>query len=106
MHLTCLGTFKRFLQILTRSFGGIYRPHWLTDEEKEETTQTTCLASYLSKEFHRKVRPLKDLCWWKIVEFRTSFLYTGLITLQNVSVDCLEFRKEYIKIWLLLGFIT
>lgn len=85
MHLTCLGTFKRFMTILDKGFQRHDGEHVLNVEEKEEVNKSILEKKQrMPSEFHRKGQELVDLCRWKAVEFRTGFLYTGLVYLKKV----------------------
>ena len=86
MHLICLGTFKRFLRIiLNGNVADEDRIHKLSpDIIKRFDDLIELLREYLSSEFNRKGKSPKKLCRWKATEFRTFFLYTGLILLKNV----------------------
>lgn len=83
MHLTCLGTFKRFLVMLSGGFGDVNRTHALSKEE------LSCVDEFISnlkprtpQEFQRKRQGLKDISNWKANEFRLFFLFIDVIILK------------------------
>lgn len=81
MHLIFLGVMKRLLFMWVEG----KRPFKFSNcMIKEINRKTNILKKYVSSDFVRKPRTLKDLKRWKATEFRLFLLYTGPILLKDV----------------------
>ena len=80
MHLVCLGVVRRLITF------------WKTGPKKVKlgfraieqiSSDLVNLSDYISRDFARKPRSLKDVDRWKATEFRTFLLYTGPVVLKH-----------------------
>lgn len=80
MHCICLGIVRRILWFFSK--GPMYLK-LLPDTIEAFSNDLINMKSFITREFARKPRHLKDIKRWKATECRQFLLYTGLIVLKN-----------------------
>lgn len=81
LHLLDLGIMKRLLCALRDGNFGNYRTKWPARDTQDITE--FLMNTKLPKEFHRKVRELDVLAFWKGLKFRTFMYYLGIVVLKH-----------------------
>ena len=78
MHLVLEGVTKN---LLTRWFVKSGAPKLSSMEINKFDTEFLSYRQFICKEFQRKNRTIRELCFWKATEYRQFLLYTGPIIL-------------------------
>lgn len=82
LHLLELGVMKRCLMGWARgSLNKISK--WSTRDKVEINLKLQSYNAHIPKEFHRAVRTLDTLSFWKAIEFRKFLLYLGPVVLKD-----------------------
>lgn len=81
LHLLDLGIMKRLLCGWRDGSFGNYKTKWLARVTQEISHFLVQIK--LPAEFHRKIRGLDVLAFWKGLEFRTFFYYVGIVVLKH-----------------------
>ncbi|XP_046386311.1 uncharacterized protein LOC124165677 isoform X1 [Ischnura elegans] len=88
MHLICLGVMRKVLLAFTK---GSYSVRLSSQNLNLINLRLEHIVSFVSSDFVRKPRSLKELLRWKATEFRQFLLYTGPFVL-NGSVCSTVFQ--------------
>lgn len=76
MHVVCLGATRKLLMLFLRGPLPIRKPAAVV----EEMNSTICdLSQFVSSDFLRCGRSLREIDCWKAAEFRLFILYTGML---------------------------
>lgn len=94
MHLICLGVMKKILIYWTKSnkskrFGLRIGHRVKLQSFNIDKISTRLLRADQTRpfEFHRQIRPLDVLNFWKATEFRNFLLYIGVVVLRGIIDD-------------------
>ncbi|MCL4156283.1 UNVERIFIED_CONTAM: hypothetical protein GTU68_014635 [Idotea baltica] len=78
LHSVCLGVVKKLCTYFFTYVRGLKLPCRLSVAQKDEMSSTILhIRKFLPKEFHRKLRSLKEFEHYKAVEFRAILIYLG-----------------------------
>lgn len=101
LHLICLGIMRKLLHYYCGQSKGPRLPCRLSANQMETLScNLVSISKYLPVEFHRKIRSLKNIAYFKGSEFRTLLLYIVPVTFKPFL------PTRYYNHLILLHFIT